>query len=434
MTDFTAPAITQLLEEERQARLDRIARAWNHYDGDVAAPLPLSEEGIDDNIQVFRADTVVDKGASFLFRGPGGVQLQTDDDRAVGLIGAAWPEAQRAVQLHNMAVNGGVTGQVFVRLRLDGRLIVLDPSNVEVEWAEDDFETVTRWLITWTTVDATTGKPVVKRQRIQPDGQQWEIVDERAVDGGEFRVTGTETWPYEWPPIMGCQNLPKPNEFWGKPDLTGPVLDLIEVTWALTGYMRKLVRFNGHPLPYVTGATADDMAKINVAVGQLLAVGKPEAKIGQLTAPGDLGAVIQLYRELKDEFREITCLPEIVAGKVENIGQLSGFALQILYGPLLERTEVKHNMYGPLVCEIASRLLEIRQGLAEVEITPVWGNPLPHDEAAETTALEADQRMGIVSQQTLAEKRGYDWETEQTRLEVEGEASREVEAQTFNAL
>lgn len=430
--NLAALSLMQHIADEEMERLQRFARAWQHYEDSAPPVLPIAEDGSDDNIQVYSAETVVDKGVAFLFKGAGGVQLQTDEPKAVGKIGEVWPEDTRAIQLQDMAVNGGVTGHVFVRLRLDGRVIVLDPSTVYPTYSQSDIEQVEAWRIQWPGLDEK-GIPVVYRQRIEPEGEHWTVIDEISKDQGRFwELIREEPWPHTWAPILHAKNRPSPNQFWGRPDLTKGVLDLLEAMWAIVGYMRRLVRHTGHPVPWITGHKASEIEAVDMALGKLLAIPRVEASVGQWQASGDLGASIELYRTLKEEYREKTSMPEVAAGKLENIGQLSGFALQILYGPLLERTGTKRSLYGPLVCEITSRLLEVN-GVAEgAVILPVWADPLPKDEKAETDALEADQRMGIASKQTLAEKRGYDWETEQTRMANEGQDLDEGLDRTFN--
>lgn len=430
--NLAALSLMQHVADEEMERLKRFARAWRHYEDSAPPVLPIAEDGSDDNVPIYSAETVVDKGAAFLFKGPGGVQLQTDDAKAVGKIAEVWPEDKRAIQLHDMAVNGGVTGHVFVRLRLDGRVIVLDPSTVYPTYSQSDIETVEAWRIQWPGLD-DSGVPVVYRQRIEPEGNHWAVVDEKSIDQGRsWLLIREESWPYSWAPVLHTKNRPAPNQFWGKPDLTTGVLDLLEAMWALAGYMRRLVRHSGHPVPWITGHKASELENVEMALGKLLAIPNVEAKVGQWQATGDLGASLELYRTLKEEYREKTAMPEVAAGKLENIGQLSGFALQILYGPLLDRTGTKRNLYGPLACDIASKLLEIRRIAEGAVIVPVWTDPLPQDVVAETSALEADQRLGIVSKQTLAEKRGYDWEVEQGRMADEGQDLDEGLERTFD--
>ncbi len=46
-------------------------------------------------------------------------------------------------------------------------------------------------------------------------------------------------WPYAFAPIVDCQNLPAPNEYWGVSDIED---DLIEITDASNFIMSNLVK------------------------------------------------------------------------------------------------------------------------------------------------------------------------------------------------
>jgi hypothetical protein len=52
-------------------------------------------------------------------------------------------------------------------------------------------------------------------------------------------------------------------------------------------------------------------------------------------------------------------------------------------------------------------------------IRVIWQDPLPSNEKEEIEALSKDVEIGLVSKQTASQKRGYDWSTEQGRIEQE---------------
>jgi hypothetical protein len=67
--------------------------------------------------------------------------------------------------------------------------------------------------------------------------------------------------------------------------------------------------------------------------------------------------------------------------------------------------------------ELRAHRLKAGAGFTDWRVTLGWPQLVPSDEATEATTAEADLRMGIVSRQTIAEKRGYDWTVEQQRIE-----------------
>jgi hypothetical protein len=108
---------------------------------------------------------------------------------------------------------------------------------------------------------------------------------------------------------------------------------------------------------------------------------------------------------------------------VVNVGALSGFALRILYGDLLEATQVKRNTYGALLNGINQALLALG-GLGEygkVEIKNVWADPLPSSDLEQAQTLEIDRRNGL-SKETYLKRRGYDPVKEAELAGAEAEA------------
>jgi hypothetical protein len=105
--------------------------------------------------------------------------------------------------------------------------------------------------------------------------------------------------------------------------------------------------------------------------------------------------------------------------------------VELAYSSAVELTWDKRITYGPMLQELATRLLEMsdQEGL---EPMPQWGEIIPRSEGAQVRTLEADRRMRVVSRQTVAERRGYDWKVEEGRLEEEAEAAAEAAERAFN--
>lgn len=442
--------IADLAAQGERDRLGRHARAWACYDGEGPKALEVAAGEADDNIRLDYGRLIVDKGVSFL-AGKGGVTLQLDrvapveDGDAEGdgedpqqaaaeqALADAWPLLH--LDFHDLATNGGVCGHAWLRIHETGRVSVLDPGNVSVDWNEDDYAIVERYRITWDTVDRETGLGVVRRKRVEPNDPQrpssWTIYDEELDDDtGQWVLTDTTPWPRSYAPIIGCKNLPAPNTFYGAADLECAILDQIEQLESIASDMRRIVRLHGHPIPVVIGEEAFRLQELDVAIGALLAIPNAEAKLDQL-AIAELTSSLALYTETKAALFESAHIPKVALGDTANAGPTAAVALKVEYAPLIERTETKHLTYGPLLKDTAERLLDLL-GFGGWRVTVSWPDPLPADEQAEATTSETELRMGIVSKQTLAEKRGYDWEVEQERIAEEKQASVEAAQAAFN--
>jgi hypothetical protein len=145
---------------------------------------------------------------------------------------------------------------------------VLDPATVTVEWDDEDIERVTRYRIQYPAIDPTTRLPVIRRQVIEPRGAIWVILDQTASPDGVTWSTAKETpWPYPFPPIVDCQNLPLPNEFWGESDLEEDVLELQTSRNRVLSNVGRILRFHAHPKTWGKGFNAN---QLKVAVDETI--------------------------------------------------------------------------------------------------------------------------------------------------------------------
>jgi hypothetical protein len=111
----------------------------------------------------------------------------------------------------------------------------------------------------------------------------------------------------------------------------------------------------------------------------------------------NISSHLDLDRRLDEALHELSRTPAVSTGKLESIGQISGLALQILYGPLVEKTETKRSTYGDLLTELNRRLLVVGGFEAEAK-TPVniqWPEILPSDPKTEVDTLIGKSQLGL---------------------------------------
>jgi len=101
----------------------------------------------------------------------------------------------------------------------------------------------------------------------------------------------------------------------------------------------------------------------------------------------------------------------VTAGRLDNIGNLSGLALKILYGPLVRKTEVKRRLYGSMIESLTGALLEFGGYGPGYHVDIRWPEIIPSDPVTEAAAADALQRAGV-SQSTVLSEMGYDPEAE----------------------
>jgi hypothetical protein len=435
MVNFLAELFQRHESESKFVRRTEIVRAWQFYEwrlGISERPLVVDPGETDDNRQINYARTIVDKGAAFLFGKGVGIQVGgASVDPGDEFLKRVWPPAQRGMDLLNAAVNGGVFGDAYFRIGMENgtpRVILLDPLSVDAEWSGTDYSLVQRWTLTHNIME--NGRPSVLTERIDRAGAGWVIRESISDGGGSETVRREIAWNYSFAPLFHCQNWPIPNEFYGRADLSADVLHVIENLWRVDSQINRQVRLHGFPKPVITGASKAD---VNLESRKVLFLPKPGQKIEMLEMSRELEAAFNDRKNLREALADLTQVPEIASGKVESVGQLSSLALKILYGPLLERTATKRFLYGDMIVRVCQALLEMG-GFAGQPVSLSWPDPLPGDDEAQTNRLQTHQAMGVASRRTLAEKLGYDWETELVRMEEEraAEADRRMNGLNFS--
>ena len=276
----------------------------------------------------------------------------------------------------------------------------------------EDLDKVLRYVIQWTAAD-TNGDPITIRQTIeQTETGRW-LVRDQAARGvtGNWETRSEETWPYDWAPVIDCQNLPSPNEYYGQPDLTEDVIRLNEAINFVLSNTARIIRFHAHPKTWGKGFNAD---QLKVAVDETITLESPDGELHNLEMESDLASSISLYEQLKTALHEISQTPEVAMGKLDNVGTLSGLALRILFGPLVDKTKAKRFPYGEMLTEINRRALKMG-GYGDRNITrTIWPELVPGDPQEEGNALLIDKQLGA-SQDTLLQKRGYDPDKEREK-------------------
>jgi hypothetical protein len=426
----TQAHLLELAALEEKARLTRFERAWKAYRGQFPKPLKVKPGRPDDNVVLSKARVIVDTGVAFLFGKPVAFELErgetTERER---WLAACWERNRLMTTLQKLALNGGVCGTPFLRLlpaarRGDyPRAVVLDPAHLTVRWSPEDVDEVVYYRIQFPAIDPKTGKPIVRRTIIEPDGQGWRITDQRSrPDSAVWETIGETPWPYPFAPIAHCQNLVMPNEFWGMSDVEDDILGLIRARNFILSNANRVHTYHGHPKTWGSGFKAADL---QTAPDETVVFQSPEAKLSTLEAHGDIAGGLELDRRLDEALHELARIPAIATGKVEDVGQLSGLALRILYGPLVQVTEAKRVTYGELLVEVNRRLLHLGGQGEDLRTTITWPELLPSDPHQERETALLDEQLGV-SRETLLAKLGYDAAAEAKKKAEESRADAEL--------
>ncbi len=416
----------EITQDDKQRQADIIA-SWRAYNGQLDPPLTKMPGQPDDNVMSNRCQPIVDRGVDFLF----GKEIEitaaeSAPAKAQEILDMIWGRKERRLPLlQKLAMNGGMSGHPFLRIVPESnntyRLIVVDPSTVFVQTAPQDCETVLLYCIQYSTNEKRNGTPtqVYYREeiaRIDPDhdgddGDPFADVDAtwqiqhwtRVGDHGKWTAAGAPIiWAYHFPPLFSNQNLPNPNNFFGKPDLTP---DLVGVNNALNLVQSNINRINklyGSPILYANGMGE---GTIDISPGRIIRLPLAESKVVAVPITSDIANALAFAENLRSDIDEQSSVPGVATGRITAMprGNLSGIAIELLFEPLLKKTEKKRCLYGDMIIDV-SKALFVLNGLDEdIDVTISWQYPLPSDDLPSIQAAVLKQQAGVSIATTLRE-------------------------------
>jgi hypothetical protein len=431
------PAYEVSADEKKRQQI--IADAWKAYHGQLDKPLVPMPGEPDDNVMSNRCQPIVDRGVDFLFGKPLGITIEEGGpDEAQQALEDTWDKNEaRLPLLQKLAMSGAVAGQAYLRIMPDNkgnfRLIVVDPQTVFVQTAPQDCETALLYCIEYSIMQKIDGQPKTvfyheEIMRIDPDGNAsngmpddddtWTVQHwTRVGDRGPWAPAGDViAWPYNFAPLFSNQNMPYPHSFYGVPDVTP---DLIQANNSLNFVQRNISRVNklyGQPIIWTTG-----MAESSIMLQPGRAVGlPPNATMGAVPITSDMLNALAFAADLRSDMDEQSAVPAVALGRMKDLvkGQISGVTMELMFMPLLEKTEKKRCLYGKLILDVSKALLILGGFSADIELSLQWQSPLPNDDLASVQAALAKQQLGV-SNGTLIDELGYNPDQETDRNDAE---------------
>lgn len=401
-------------DDEVKGRREQIDAAWRYYEGQHKKPLKVKAGQPDDNVILNVCRKTIEQAVALLFGEPPGFEV--GDEGTDEALAALWAANDLPIFLHNLGLQGALTGHVFVKLVPVGgsvgdrpqqqsgvRLVLLNPRTVTVWWRPDDMEQVVAYSVAWEAGD------VSYRQDMVAEGGSWLVRDLVRERGRKWELSGEVRWGFPWPPIVEWQNLPDPEEYYGDPDLVRPELN--DALNFLASNTMRILKFHAHPKTVATGMQAKDVQE--TGVDGFWSVPNPEARIQNLEMQSDLGSSLAFLQMLQGWFFSEHRAVDMQSFS-KDMGNITNFGLRTLYKDALDKLASKRALYGQGLADIGERMLALMGVAASPEI--VWPDPLPFNDAEEIQGLQAEMALGILSKQTASGLRGRDWELEQERM------------------
>jgi len=432
----------------RRERVERLEEFREYYEGKQKKQLRVKPNKFDDNLTINLCGLIVDKTVSALVGDPADGRgltwtfpSETDGTKSKGIqwLDAQWEAVNREQWLHKNALGGAQSGSPIVKLVPNGtggvKPVNLDPCTVTVETDPQDRDKVTAYIISYRVEEG--GKEVQYREVTVPfalndDGSpaSWMITLEKKTGGKKWETVGTPIkWEYPFPHILDWQNLPRTDSRDGRSDIEA-IIGIQDRHNFLVSIISKIIRLFAHPQRY--GKNLSTQMTIDPKTGQSEFLMGPdempmfngEGEIAQLPPVGDLPGAMLFLQFLRESAFMLSREVDTMSMK-DKVGAITNFALRVLYRDFLDKLGTKRLLYGNAYQELNRRMLVL--GGYEPETCIInWPAPLPVNEQEEVVGLQADATLGLVSLQTMREKRGYDNEKETELIINEKQATQEV--------
>ena len=433
-------AVATYLEPERT---DALKKRKEYFEGDQKRPLKTKVGQADDNLIINWVGLAVYRSNSMLFGG--GVKFITANPETQEYVDKVWEANKQAILLGRTGLAGEVFGTWYMKILPDAlehegetypRFVLLDPQLMSIQTDPMDIENVLAYVfemrveneertIREITRRAATDGEIVTNAFGLPEGApggSWIV--EKWESGGrssQWVLLSSTVWAYPFPPIIHCQNLPSLFSVYGI-DGFGGGLDVQDRHNLVVSNVSKIIRYHAHPRPWGRGIPSNSKGeKVSWGADEMIMFSSETAEIRNLEMQSDLSSSRNFAQDLKQAIFELARVVDIASLK-DKIGALTNFGLRVLYGDALSKNTERRLLYGNALQELNRRVLVLNnmEGKNKLE----WGSDLPQDEKEDAQLIREDLLAGLVSRETAATKRGYQWKSktnEAGQVELEGE-------------
>jgi hypothetical protein len=414
-------------DAERMERQDRA------YHGRFTKPLRATNaREPDHNVIDNRCEPIVATGVDFLLGDDVKFQV-TDPDTEEGVEDAQqylddfWDATVKMPTMAEFEINCATFGHAFYKLIPDDpdapldedgqpfpALSILNPMQMRVRTLPSDVRKVQRFAFTYADVD-TDGSIIGCRQLTEKTATSWAIRDQIHRGGMTRDIAGAISllnqmamadedqgwedvdivpWKYPWSPIHDSKNLPEPNSYLGKADLRLDIIHLNEALNFLLSNRQRILYYHGHPKDVFFGIHSREL---DVTPAGAICIPNTNAKVQHIEMTGDLGAIENAIKGIREDMDELSHVPAVAVGRQEKLQPASGVALKVAYRPLISQTMQKRSLRQAMYQKLCQHVLELkRPEWGNLKITPTWPVMVPADElaAAQAAAIWVSQ-LGV---------------------------------------
>jgi len=428
---FSSYLDTPLAREKRQLRREQLRFLAAYYTGAIYRQRPLwsrwnqySPSVTAPSIYVNYARMLIDRLASFSFDRVIGVAL-SPGAKAIAADGAATASekfllgflnrSQLLQRLTTVAREALLFGDVLLKLhhspgaKMPLTLAVVPAEEFDYCHEPEDVRAVRFFRQEFEFV-GDAGEKLVHREELWSDCVK--LFEDEMVTGPAprvgllglggssrpaplvFKPAGEIPHPFGRVPAVHVMNRPRLGEKYGRSELEDLTRILDDINWKLSQRSRNISRTMNAIIKNINGRLVHDQLDDT----QIVSVIGENAQLDYLVNDSDLAPVQSHIEELKRALTDLTGVVMLNADKVSGLGAMSGFALSILYEPLLNAARAKRREIGgkveeylKLVLEAAAKLGFVPEGEAVgAEPRLVYGPDLHFTEQEKLTRLRRE--------------------------------------------
>lgn len=407
-------------------QLTDLATKRDYYNGAQKRQMKQKIGQADDNLTINFVQLIVERAISMQFGT--GVEFELDVDQEsppAQYLQSVWEANKKDILLHKVGQFGAINGTCALKIIPNGvqhrvtnallpRLIAIDPLYLRIIARPDDIDTVERYEIMY--VIETENGSEGRKEVTMRDGGAWLVQYYISPKNtGKWVLEREEPWLYPFAPIIHWQNLPNAGSTYGRSDIED-VMELQDRLNFVAGNISKVIRYHAHPKTWGVGF-AGDVGRVSWGADEMVTVPSTDGKIQNLEMQSDLASSLQYLTQLRQVTFDLSRTVDI-SSMSDKLGSLTNFGLRVLYQDATAKIQSKREICGDALADLNGRLLQLG-GYDVPGGTVVWQEMLPVDDSEQIAEDEFALGNKLVSRETVATRRGYDWETEQEKIQAE---------------
>jgi len=205
-----------------------------------------------------------------------------------------------------------------------------------------------------------------KGRRIWFGGNAAHLAGAAPDEPKEWRLVSAAKNPLGEIPAVVVRNRPRVGRAYGESDFADLLTIFDDINWKYSQRSRNISRTMNAILKSVNGRILNDVISEN---GVLSVIGEG-AEVGYLINDADMREISTHIAELRRALFEISGVTVLDAEKLSGYGALSGFALSVLYEPLIALAEKKRRTIGGAVERFLSKIVRAGWKLGLIETEP----------------------------------------------------------------